>query len=239
MDEFLEKLGRELAKSTLQNWQKHRFPSESDETLFLFLKGHLLIEDKLENLINIHFGDERFTKKLDLTFARKALLAQAICQQYFGKAWWDSFLWPAINELNRARNEVAHTLKPSNINDRVTKLSKVYDDLGKLHEKAFRQQTGQELPRVPGSIMTVETKLRSLIYNVLTQLDGLTFGLVAICKTMADTIAESRSGILKESFDAMGRIYLEEETMHLLEGLQKLPDSEPPNARNDESGGSQ
>ena len=95
----------------------------------------------------------RLAESIDLTFARKALLAEAICQQYFGKAWWDSFLWPAINELNRARNEVAHTLEPSNINDRVIKLSKVYDDLGKLHEKAFRQQTGQELPRVPGSIM--------------------------------------------------------------------------------------
>ena len=143
----LEETARNLAESTMEMWEEHKFPTESDEILFLVLKSHLLIEEKLDRIVVVNFGPDSI-RELNLNFARKVILARAICSIHFvGDNWWDNFLWKAILELNGARNKLAHHLEHASISQRVGNLIAIYDQLGELMETSFEDETGTPLPR--------------------------------------------------------------------------------------------
>lgn len=215
MDEKLIKIAELLTSSTFENWQKHKYPTDNDEILFIVLKAHLLIEEKLEGLIDVRFRDEGISKRLRLNFAQKVTLAEAISTQYLGRNWWDNFLWPTINELNRSRNELAHKLEPSNLPSRLANLVKIYDDLEKVHESSFSEQTGQVLQRVPAKKMTVEIKLRALFFNVLSELDNLFIGLIAVDNVLFEAFKSSGVAAFGESSKAMSYIQAHVQEKHL------------------------
>ena len=217
-DEWKEAFEQE-ARNTLEQWQKHKFRSESDDLLFLILKGHLLIEEKLDAIIAIHFGDEKLSKALNLRFQQKARLAEAICTQYFNNSWWDPFLWPAIQLLNNVRNELAHKLESEKIREHVARLIRLYVELGKLHETSFITQTGETLPRLPDSLLTNDIRLRSLIINVLQLLDNLTVGLVALDKVVVAAIVADGAKAMSEAMDWMSSIQAKLRVELLLAGI--------------------
>lgn len=207
------------ARKTLEQWEKHKFQLETDEQLFLLLKGHLLIEEKLDMIIAVHFGDEGLSKALNLRFHQKVKLAEAICTQYFKNSWWNPYIWPAINLLNQARNELAHKLESEKIATHVAGLLKLYDGLGQLHEQSFEKQTGKALPRLSGSLQTNEIKLRALIVNILNILDQLTVGLVALDKVIVDAILADGANAMNE---AMSWMRNRQSKLRLKESVGKL-----------------
>jgi hypothetical protein len=96
----------------IERYSKH-LPKTSDPTL-LVLKGHLLIEELLNKLI-----DQHLTKPSALTDARlethqRICLAEALFHDR-AHAW----VWSALKKLNTIRNQLAHNLEPSGLNDRL------------------------------------------------------------------------------------------------------------------------
>lgn len=154
-------------------------------------------------------------------------MAEAICDLYFHGAWWNRFLWPAVRALNTARNEIAHQLESEKLNDLIATLVRVYDDLGKLHEASFKQETNQQLPRVPSAQMTDEIKLRALITYVLHQLDELTVALVVIAKTVFSALAESGMREVDEAFRAMASMAIEEKRRLMIEHIDEYLGTKP------------
>lgn len=91
---------------------KH-LPSVDDMTLIV-LKGHLLIE---EQLISILESTLQYPKALDevrMTFAHRLSLVKAL--KYRDENSW---VWEAIGKLNSIRNDLAHKLEPSKLNEKV------------------------------------------------------------------------------------------------------------------------
>jgi hypothetical protein len=65
------------------------------------LKGHLLVEEVLEEIIFAACRKPESARESRMSFYTKAKLAEAI-------AGVDSPVWPCIESLNSARNELAH-----------------------------------------------------------------------------------------------------------------------------------
>lgn len=86
----------------------------SDDAALLILKLHLLIEEQIRA-----FVDERLQHKSALVQARldchqAICLAESLCTEDIHPN-----VWEAARKLNRLRNEVAHSLEPSGVQDRM------------------------------------------------------------------------------------------------------------------------
>lgn len=77
-----------------------RFWSDNPYALSL-LKGHLIVEEVLEEIILSGCKNAAAMRELRLAFHIKAKLAQAI-------SGVDSPVWTCVEKLNSARNELAH-----------------------------------------------------------------------------------------------------------------------------------
>ena len=85
--------------------QKH-VHSQSEPELLL-LKGHLILEQCLNELLRVYIADTDALDKLNLTFSRKLDLLGALGHhRYSPGANGDA----QIRELNRIRNKLAHRL---------------------------------------------------------------------------------------------------------------------------------
>ena len=96
-------------------------PSSDDPTLVV-LKGHLLAEEILENLIK---SKCRFPEALDgieIGFFLKAKLARALIGNSLpnGLLLTDT-VWGMLEALNSLRNELAHTLEPRKLEAKIQK----------------------------------------------------------------------------------------------------------------------
>jgi hypothetical protein len=80
--------------------------SQSDPELLL-LKGHLILELCLNEFLLAHIPDPDNLDKLNLTFARKLDLINALGHKLYTL---NSAGSEQIRELNRIRNKLAHTL---------------------------------------------------------------------------------------------------------------------------------
>ncbi len=87
-------------------------PRDQDLTLVI-LKGHLLIEEQLRQII-----DERVEKPDALRDARLECY-QAICiaESFFSER--HDYVWNAFKKLNKIRNELAHQTEPVGLDDRI------------------------------------------------------------------------------------------------------------------------
>ena len=97
----------------------HELLPVGDDFTLLILKGHLLIEEQIQLLLERRLPKAYALKDARLTFYQKICLAEAVieeCQTDRKDIW----LWTALKELNRLRNIIAHNVLATGIEDRMT-----------------------------------------------------------------------------------------------------------------------
>ena len=102
-----------IPDSMIYRFLEH-LPVGGDPVLIL-LKGHLLIEELLRELINIHLADPQAIEEAELTFHHCLCLAKAFGAEIRSDYW----IWQAIKKLNKLRNQLAHNLEPKGFDDRL------------------------------------------------------------------------------------------------------------------------
>ena len=95
----------------------------SEDSVLVTLKGHLLVEELLEELIWLKCRAPEYLKRARLSFAQKAAMAHALTgtNHETGLVLPDSF-WPMIEALNELRNDLAHRLEGEKRDERMKKL---------------------------------------------------------------------------------------------------------------------
>lgn len=88
-----------------------RFKKEmgsDDELLQVLLKGHLLLEESLENILNLSVFHREHLDEARLSFYQKFQIARSFClrKNKFGE-------WDLIAAINALRNDLAHNLNSS------------------------------------------------------------------------------------------------------------------------------
>jgi len=84
-------------------------PHGEDRTLVI-LKGHLLIEEKLRQIIDNHVVNKSPIIKAKLSFIQVIYLVRAFIKNYN-----DSWVWGALKLLNNLRNSVAHSIEQPDV----------------------------------------------------------------------------------------------------------------------------
>lgn len=79
--------------------------NEHDQLQLAVLKGHLIIEAALENILSLIFFHPEYVLKGRFTFMQKVQLARA-----YGLRKDTNSVWDLILKVNEVRNEVAHNL---------------------------------------------------------------------------------------------------------------------------------
>jgi hypothetical protein len=78
---------------------------QGDDFILIVLKGHLLIEQMLEEIIRTIVAHGDMIEDVRMSFELKAKLAQAMCWGQHKNPFWNF-----IFSLNTLRNDLAHTL---------------------------------------------------------------------------------------------------------------------------------
>lgn len=105
---------------TFERFQKY-LPIGGEMTLMI-LKGHLLIEEQIALLIENRIPKPHALKEARLTALQKICLAEALVEEISldcNDKCNDQWLWPAIKKLNELRNDIAHHLSKSGIDERI------------------------------------------------------------------------------------------------------------------------
>lgn len=76
----------------------------TDDIIVIVLKGHLIIEEILNEILKSHCHNYSSICEANLTFYQKAHVAKALISGF------DEISFPAIFLLNRLRNDLAHNL---------------------------------------------------------------------------------------------------------------------------------
>jgi len=79
---------------------------EFEDIEMILLKGHLILEQTVNNLIYVHVKDHKKIDKMKLQFAKKIDLLAAI----LGSGTIFSKEYKHLKEINRIRNKLAHDL---------------------------------------------------------------------------------------------------------------------------------
>lgn len=84
-------------------------PKQFDLTL-VTLKGHLLVEEQLDDYIDRHLRNSAALHGEQVQFKLKVKLAQALSDPV-----WPESTWTALLTLNKLRNSLAHRLENANL----------------------------------------------------------------------------------------------------------------------------
>lgn len=101
-------------------------PAGNDLTL-IALKGHLLAEEALDDLIRFYCKQPEHLDDVEIRFLVKARIARALS----GHIVWTG-LWPLIDALNSVRNVLAHKLESPKLRDRVMRFLNLRKELAPL-----------------------------------------------------------------------------------------------------------
>jgi hypothetical protein len=143
-------------------------PRGRDFTLII-IKGHLLVEERLNDMIACVVDDEARLRDARLTFFQKLCLCQAI--------YGDAGCWSVARRLNEVRNRLAHRLDHGDMTELVDSiLDLVYD-----------RSCG-----LPSSAAERASRLKELISNVCAFLEGIRTGRA---EARAEMVAAWRSSI--------------------------------------------
>lgn len=147
---------------------------ERDPLLDTVLRGHLLIEEVLDDLVTAYAFHPQYVSDLRLTFYHKLNVARA-----FNARHVDEPIWKAIGALNTLRNDLAHRLTSAEREERVRRfLESVREDIPKhAATKAAWDGTGSleevalALAYLVGSVtsMRTEYRRRARILHLMTQ----------------------------------------------------------------------
>lgn len=97
-----------------------RLMPPSDDMTLVTLKGHLLAEEMLDEIIRTRCRDHSALKGVDLSFFVKTRLARALVGHPFN----NNKTWDMLDALNELRNDLAHRLESKKFQARVDKLHK-------------------------------------------------------------------------------------------------------------------
>ncbi|RYY82934.1 MAG: hypothetical protein EOO15_22225 [Chitinophagaceae bacterium] len=95
--------------------------SAIDEMVHVLLKGHLLLEEALAQLIDQLVFHQKFLSEAKLTFAQKVHIARSMCLR---KA--DAGAWGILLAVNGLRNDLAHRLNSPEREKRVEKVKNLF-----------------------------------------------------------------------------------------------------------------
>lgn len=101
-------------------------PSGNDLTL-VALKGHLLAEEVLDDLIRFYCKQPEYLHDVEIRFFVKARIARALS----GHIVWTG-LWPLIDALNSVRNDLAHKLEGAKLRNRIVRFLDLRKELAPL-----------------------------------------------------------------------------------------------------------
>src|SRR3990167_866653 len=94
-------------------------PSESDPILVV-LKGHLLAEEILENLIKAKCRKPEALENIEIGFFLKVKLARALVgDTHPNGIIFPDAVWGMLEALNSLRNELAHALEPKKLDAKI------------------------------------------------------------------------------------------------------------------------
>ena len=94
---------------------------EQDPLQQVVLKGHLVIEAALDNIITTIFFHPEFIFRARIGFAQKVALARA-----YGLRKSDNSMWNLILSVNETRNEVAHNLAGERRSNKLQQLRRIF-----------------------------------------------------------------------------------------------------------------
>lgn len=115
----------EVAQARIDRVREH-LPAGNDLTL-VALKGHLLVEEALDEIIAIACSEPKHLENQNLPFRFKPILARAL----FGHLLWPG-LWPLIEGLNTVRNNLAHHLDSPRLQQQVIRFLSVRREHARL-----------------------------------------------------------------------------------------------------------
>lgn len=119
----------------------YQFVPESGDILLVVLKGHLLIEEQLNKIVEKSFKNPQFIEQCGLRFSQLLKIAMAL--HYKEDRKW---LWEAIGQLNGVRNDFSHNLDPAKVNDKIENLCRLVSSNMRVAEtdstKRLRQCVG-------------------------------------------------------------------------------------------------
>jgi hypothetical protein len=146
------------SKNAFERHVKH-FPSGSDLELQV-LKGHLLIENILRELVDTGLRSPEAIRGARLTFHQVACLARGLTQHAEIEPW----NWTVVGKLNSVRNELAHQLEQSQLIAKVAELISFAKSANPSIEddrKALGLPDGNDFELVVMSLSTYLTALLS------------------------------------------------------------------------------
>lgn len=163
----------ERRKEDQEKFQRY-FP-ESDDLLAVVLRGHLLVEGYLDRLNRHCFHYPQYYDQAGLSFVKKLLIAKA--QVLVPHSDREGF-FDAIAKLNELRNDLAHHLESSRLEEKVAgflgAVKAWYPKDGPIpehiqKEKPIEKQTGRAIAFILGQMevldMVVEFMEKSRTYG--------------------------------------------------------------------------
>ncbi len=135
----------------------------------VILKGHLLIEERLDSILMFEFDPDSFDlKKINLRFFQKLLLSKAVCHK-FGEKPMANSLWDGIQKLNSLRNELAHNLETVRFEKKLDAVLAIHRDIRAHYWEGMTEEFGVEYPTESG--FPKVNQLRIFIQWCLSELD--------------------------------------------------------------------
>jgi hypothetical protein len=92
-----------------------RFLPENNDITSLILKGHLLIEEILNNLIDQKCKLPCYIEEAKLTFFQKIKLLQALIESDIQS----KIPWNSLESLNILRNQISHNIEPKDFETKI------------------------------------------------------------------------------------------------------------------------
>jgi len=161
------------AQARIDRVRQH-LPQGNDLTL-VALKGHLLVEEALDEIIAIGCVEPQHLETVEIPFRVKSPLARAL----FGHILWPG-VWPLIDALNTVRNDLAHNLHSPKLEKRIIHFLTV------RREQAPLIHDGPEIPSDPPEIAD---RFRSDVSLLLGQLTGGAIMIRTLAKSAQPPVA--------------------------------------------------
>jgi hypothetical protein len=97
-----------LIAQTSARYSRHFKPGL--DPVSIVLKGHLFTEELLQDIICLHCRDTAPLEGIQIAYSHKAKLANALFGAHIPNFHLPDTIWPALDALNKLRNEFAHQL---------------------------------------------------------------------------------------------------------------------------------
>jgi len=132
VDQFQEFLKSKNVTRHIQRFYEHM--PDVDDMIISILKGHMLIEEQLFELIIVQAEKPQALKDSRLSFHQILCIAEALLW-YKGSEW----VWSSCRKLNSIRNALSHELEPTNLRKNIEEflsiVEKHYPPHGKKQAK--------------------------------------------------------------------------------------------------------